>query len=90
MTAAQSSAAMAIPRRFPWCTALLCGATAAVSIQAAIEVSGTWLERVRIERGAALFTEGISLDGPLSLMRLRPVVIFAAAALAPWPASGRT
>lgn len=37
-----------IVRRIPWCTLLLCAATAAVSVQAAIEVSGTWLGRVRI------------------------------------------
>lgn len=35
-------------RRVPWCTLLLCSATAAMSVQAAIEASGTWLGAVRI------------------------------------------
>jgi rhomboid protease GluP len=48
MTHSQSSVAAAMPRRIPWCTLLLCAATAAVSVHAAIEVSGTWLGRVRI------------------------------------------
>ncbi|NYZ61348.1 rhomboid family intramembrane serine protease [Luteimonas deserti] len=34
--------------RVPWCTLLLCAATVAFSIHAAIEISGAWLGRVRI------------------------------------------
>lgn len=37
-----------LSRRIPWCTLLLCVATAAMSVRAAIEISGTWLGRVRI------------------------------------------
>lgn len=48
MTHSQSIAASAMPRRIPWGTLLLCLATVAVSVHAAIEVSGTWLGRVRI------------------------------------------
>lgn len=48
MTHSQSIAAPAMSRRIPWCTLLLCAATAAVSVYAAIEVSGTWLGRVKI------------------------------------------
>jgi membrane associated rhomboid family serine protease len=48
MTHSQPIAALAMSRRIPWCTILLCAATAAVSVQAAIEVGGTWLGRVRI------------------------------------------
>ena len=48
MTQSQSIAAPAMARRVPWCTLLLCAATAAVSVHAAIDVSGTWLGRVRI------------------------------------------
>jgi membrane associated rhomboid family serine protease len=33
---------------FAWCTLLLCSATAAMSVHTAMEVSGTWLGRVRI------------------------------------------
>jgi rhomboid protease GluP len=47
MTDSQSIAAP-MPRRIPWCTLLLGVATAAVSVHAAIEISGTWLGRVRI------------------------------------------
>lgn len=36
------------PRFIPWCTLLLCAATVALSVHAAIEISGTWLGRVRI------------------------------------------
>ncbi|WP_158637169.1 rhomboid family intramembrane serine protease [Arenimonas daejeonensis] len=38
----------AASRRIPWCTLLLCAATAMLSVHAAIEISGTWLGRVRI------------------------------------------
>lgn len=48
MTESQSVVAPAMPRRIPWCTLLLCAATVALSVQAAIEISGTWLGRVRI------------------------------------------
>ena len=48
MARSQSIIAPAMSRRVPWCTLLLCAATAAVSVHAAIEVSGTWLGRVRI------------------------------------------
>jgi rhomboid protease GluP len=48
MTQSQSLAAPAMSRRVPWCTLLLCAATAAVSVHTAIDVSGTWLGRVRI------------------------------------------
>jgi len=47
MTHSQSIAPP-MPRRIPWCTLLLCLATVAMSVYAAIEVSGTWLGRVRI------------------------------------------
>lgn len=36
------------PSRTPWCTLLLCAATVALSVHAAIEISGTWLGKVRI------------------------------------------
>jgi rhomboid protease GluP len=48
MTASQSVVVPAISRRIPWCTLLLCAATVALSVHAAIEISGTWLGRVRI------------------------------------------
>ena len=48
MTESQSVVAPAMPRRIPWCTLLLCAATVALSVHAAIEISGTWLGRVRI------------------------------------------
>jgi membrane associated rhomboid family serine protease len=48
MTHSQSIAAPMMVRRIPWCTMLLCAATAALSVHAAIEISGTWLGRVRI------------------------------------------
>lgn len=48
MTQSQSIAAPAVSRRIPWCTLLLCAATAALSVHAAIEISGTWLGKVRI------------------------------------------
>ncbi len=48
MTQSQSIVAPAMSRRIPWCTLLLCAATVALSVHAAIEVSGTWLGRVRI------------------------------------------
>ena len=35
-------------RRVPWCTLLLCAATAAMSVLAAIEISGAWLGSVMI------------------------------------------
>lgn len=34
--------------RIPWCTLLLCAATVALSVHAAIEISGTWLGKVKI------------------------------------------
>lgn len=48
MTDSQATAAPATWRRVPWGTLLLCAATVAVSVHAAIEASGTWLGRVRI------------------------------------------
>ena len=36
------------PRHIPWCTLLLAAATVGLSVHAAIEISGTWLGRVRI------------------------------------------
>ena len=48
MAHSQSIVAPAMSRRIPWCTLLLCVATAAVSVYAAIEVSGTWPGSVRI------------------------------------------
>lgn len=47
MTNAQSVVALP-PRSIPWCTLLLCAATVALSVHAAIEISGTWLGRVKI------------------------------------------
>lgn len=44
----QSIATPTVMRRIPWGTLLLCTATVAMSVHAAIEVSGTWLGRVRI------------------------------------------
>lgn len=35
-------------RRTPWCTLLLCAATAVVSVHVAMAISGTWLGGVRI------------------------------------------
>ena len=35
-------------RPWPWCTLLLCLATVALSVHAAVEISGSWLGRVRI------------------------------------------
>ena len=48
MTKSQPIIASATPHRFPWCTLLLCAATALLSVHTAIEISGTWLGRVRI------------------------------------------
>lgn len=48
MTRSQSIVASTISRRIPWCTLLLCAATAAVSVRVSIEISGTWLGKVRI------------------------------------------
>ena len=48
MTVPKSRIAPAMPRRIPWCTLVLCVATAVVSVHAAIEISGSWLGRVRI------------------------------------------
>jgi membrane associated rhomboid family serine protease len=46
---AHAQSIVAPPARFiPWCTLLLCAATVALSVYAAIETSGTWLGRVRI------------------------------------------
>lgn len=39
---------VAPPRLIPWCTLLLAAATVALSVHAAIEISGTWPGRVRI------------------------------------------
>jgi len=41
-------AAPAVSRRIPWCTLLLSAATAALSVYAAIDVSSSWLGKVRI------------------------------------------
>lgn len=35
-------------RRIPWCTLLLCAATLTLSIHTAIEITGTWLGKVKI------------------------------------------
>lgn len=48
MIHSQSIAEPATSHRIPWCTLLLCAATAVVSVHAAVEVSGTWPGRVRI------------------------------------------
>jgi rhomboid protease GluP len=48
MTRSQSIVTPTMSHRIPWCTLLLCAATAAVSVHAAIEISGTWLGKVRI------------------------------------------
>src|SRR5688572_20725475 len=48
MTHSQPSAASAVSRRIPWGTLLLSTATVALSVYAAIEISGTWMGRVRI------------------------------------------
>jgi rhomboid protease GluP len=48
MTPSQATAAPATSRRIPWCTLLLAAATVALSVHAAIEISGTWLGKVRI------------------------------------------
>jgi rhomboid protease GluP len=48
MTSSQSIVAPTMSRRIPWCTLLLCAATVVASIHAAIEISGTWLGRVKI------------------------------------------
>jgi rhomboid protease GluP len=48
VTHSQSLVAPSMSRRILWCTLLLCAATVVVSVQAAIEVSGTWLGKVRI------------------------------------------
>lgn len=48
MTHSQSVVATAMSRRIPWCTLLLCTATVAMSVHAAIVFSGTWFGTVRI------------------------------------------
>lgn len=48
MVPSPSVASPAAPRRIPWCTLLLCAATAALSVDTAIEIGGSWLARVRI------------------------------------------
>jgi rhomboid protease GluP len=48
MTEPQALAAPAMSHRIPWCALLLCAATVLLSVHAAIEISGTWLGRVRI------------------------------------------
>lgn len=48
MRGSQSLVDASTPCHFPWCTLLLCAATLSLSVYAAIEISGTWLERVRI------------------------------------------
>lgn len=48
MDHARSITAPTLPRRIPWCTLLLCVATIALSVHAAIEISGTWLGKVKI------------------------------------------
>jgi rhomboid protease GluP len=48
MTESQPIVVPATPHHIPWCTLLLCAATALLSVHAAIEISGTWLGRVRV------------------------------------------
>jgi membrane associated rhomboid family serine protease len=48
MTHSQSIIVPSMWRRVPLCTFLLCAATAAMSVHAAIELGGTWLGSVRI------------------------------------------
>jgi rhomboid protease GluP len=48
MTESQPLVVPSPPHRFPWCALMLSAATAALSVHAAIEISGTWLGRVRI------------------------------------------
>jgi rhomboid protease GluP len=48
MTHDSTPVAPSKPWRLPWCTLLLCAATVGLSVHAAIEVSGSWLGRVRI------------------------------------------
>lgn len=48
MTGPVSTAKPAVTHPIPWCTLLLCVATAVVSVYAAIEISGSWLGQVRI------------------------------------------
>lgn len=48
MSLSQSIVAPATSRHIPWCTLLLCAATVALSVHTAIDISGTWLGRVRI------------------------------------------
>lgn len=48
MTVSQRVAAQVAPHRLPWATLLLGTATLVLSVHAAIEISGTWMGRVRI------------------------------------------
>lgn len=48
MTHSRLIAKPAILSHIPWCTLLLCVATAVMSVHAAIDISGTWPGRVRI------------------------------------------
>lgn len=48
MAHSQSIVAPTMSRRIPSCTLLLCAATVAVSVDAALGISGTWLGKVRI------------------------------------------
>lgn len=48
MTAMRTDASRPPPRHRPWSTLLLAVATVALSVHAAVEISGTWLGRVRI------------------------------------------
>lgn len=48
MTLPQSIAAPALWLRMPWCSLLLSAATAALSVHAAIEISGSWPGKTRI------------------------------------------
>lgn len=69
MTHSHSIVATPMSRRIPWCTLLLCAATAVVSVHVATEISGTWLGAVRI---VELESYGLRIRyiGELELWRL--------------------
>lgn len=48
MTDSKPIVSPTVPRRIPWATLMLGTATVALSVHAAIEISGTWMGRVRI------------------------------------------
>ena len=48
MTAMRTDASPPPPRHLPWATLLLAVATVALSVHVAVEISGTWLGKVRI------------------------------------------